>query len=338
MQFLPNKANAKLLGSVAVILRGRGIGSPPSVATTTTINPFSATATAPSGYQFVAGAITIIIPAKPFTFGVAGSVAGSITTAGIITETTAGQVEAAIMAAGWTEGEDVHISISGATYDVYVSTGPVAALTSVSRVGDAPNSNIILHPAMAVSMPPRDLVAFYISRSIGNISTNQFTFNGATMTEVAADVTVNTSGHTGARKLTNPNDVSSGTVSMTGLSTSTSTSSTMVLLSIDNSDLFSMTTVAPGGSITSADATVSVLPGDVLISIVNCFGAAGPLGTVTWSNTSEISASAQCGGQLSYSAVAMQTVTETNAAYVVGASWAAARANCTHSVLRIRKA
>lgn len=323
---------------LGLTMRRGSLGGVTVDATVSVVNPFTATATPPDGYQFVAGAITIIIPAKPATFGVSGSVAGSITTAGVITETTAGQVETAIMAAGWSDGDDVPISISGATYDVYVSTGPVAALTSVSRVGDAPSSNIILHPAMAVSMAPRDLVAFYISRSIGNISSNQFTFDGATMTEVAADVTVNTSGHTGARKLTNPQNVSSGAVSMTGLSASTSTSSTMVLLSIDNSDLFSMTTVAPGGSITSADAPVSVLPGDVLISIVNCFGVAGSLGTVTWSGTSEISASAQCGGQLSYSAVAMQTVTETNAAYVVGASWAAARSNCTHSVLRIRKA
>jgi hypothetical protein len=191
---------------------------------------------------------------------------------------------------------------------------------------------------MAVTTAPRDLVAFYWYRGINNISTNQFTFNGATMTQVATAVNVQTSGWTGARRLVNPNDVTSGDISMTGLSSSTSNASTMVLLSIDNSDLFSMVTNAPAGSVTSADVTVSVLPGDVLVSIVNCFGAAGALGAVTWTGTSEISASAQCGTQSSYSAVAMQTITTTDAAYVVGASWALARANCTHSVLRIRKA
>lgn len=317
---------------------GIGISIQSIVATMTAINPFAAIASPPSGYQFVAGAITINIPAKPGTFGVFGSVIGVVSVAGVITETTAGQVETAIQAAGWTEGDDVQISISGATYDVYLTAGPVVALASVSRVGDPTNGPTIVHPSMAVTMPPRDLVAFYLYRGPGNISLNQFTFNAATMTEVAAAVTVQISGRTGARKLTNPNNVSSGDISLTGASGSTSNASTVALLSVDDSNLFSMTTNTPAGSVTSADVTVSVAPGDVLVSIVNCFGAAGALGTVTWSNTSEVSASAQCGTQLSYSAVAITTITATNAAYVVGASWAAARANCTHSVLRIRKA
>jgi hypothetical protein len=307
------------------------------IATLNGINPFSATSAPPSGYQFIVGPVTININAKEGTFGVSSTVAATITAQGVVTETTSGQVQTALQNAGWTEGDEVLITVSGATYDVYVSPGPVAALTSVSRVGIPTNSFVIAHPSMAVTTAPRDLVAFYWYRGINNISTNQFTFNGATMTQVATAVNVQTSGWTGARRLVNPNNVTIGDISMTGLSSSANNASTMVLLSIDNSDLFNMTTATPAGSVTAADVTVSVLPGDVLVSIVSCFGAAGPLGTVTWTGTSEISASAQCGSQISYSAVAMQTITATNAAYVVGASWAAARSNCTHSVLRIRK-
>jgi hypothetical protein len=319
-------------------LKGSGTTVSSVIATISTINPFSASASPPSGQQFVPGSVSINISAKVGTFGVSSIVAGAITTAGVITENTAGQVQTAIQAGGWTEGDDVFINITGATYDVYVSPGPVVALASVSRVGDPTNSAVIVHTSVPVTMPPRDLVAFYLYRGIGQINTNQFTFNASTMTEVAAAVVVQVSGRTGARRLTNPGNVSSGNISITGLSSSTTNSSTVALLSVNDSDLFSMTTSTPAGSVTSADVTVSVAPGDVLVSIVNCFGAAGALGSVSWSGTTEISASTQCGTQTSYSAVAMQTISATNAAYVVGASWPAARANCTHSVLRIRKA
>lgn len=100
-----------------------------------TINPFSATLTAPSGYAITAGSATIIVYAKPGSYGAQQEVAGTTTggATGTLTENSNGAVAAAIALAGWVDGDT---PVLGVRVTVTASLLPMTGLVALFDVSD----------------------------------------------------------------------------------------------------------------------------------------------------------------------------------------------------------
>ncbi len=130
------------------------------IVTSYTLEPFSTTATAPEGKQFVAGAVVIVIPVKPGSYGTAGAVDGTITTGGMVTEDTSGDVAAAILLAGWAEDDTPTLTVR-----TDVETASVAASPEILSHADTATSTSTTGAtiAMPATAPAGTLLASFIA-------------------------------------------------------------------------------------------------------------------------------------------------------------------------------
>lgn len=295
--------------------------------TASTINPFVASATPPDGYVFVAGDITLIIPVKSGSFGSSQSVTVQITAEGAITESIAGTVETAIQAAGYVEADTVTMTAKGVETVVYVPPAGLVVLSrSIDRRGqNGVNTNTITHANMAITQAATQLIALEVYRGIGNINGTNFNIDGVAATELATPRTIQTAGRARLRGITNASVDALATVDMIGVAASTSASGVAVLFSVDGANTYSLTHVEAVTGARSLSSTVSVLPGDLLVLVA--FSTSSGFTGLAWTGASEVSASTINGTVAHYSAVAVQDITTTNAAYPIAINWSSGANN-----------
>jgi hypothetical protein len=105
------------------------------------------TLTAPDGFVFVAGAVIVVVPKKPGTYGVQQEVEATITSAGVVEEDTPGDFIAAVAAAGWTEGDTViGVRILGVEITDEIVPDPVSAPTVAQFLQNSQVSSNTSHP------------------------------------------------------------------------------------------------------------------------------------------------------------------------------------------------
>lgn len=318
-------------------LNRRGFSAETIPATVTSLDPFSATATAPDGQQFVAGAVTIIIMVKPDSFGEQRTVAATIAANGVITEDVSGSFAAAVQYAGWLEGETPTARISGAqTEPIPAVSGVVIDLASVAVAGQATgtSTDTLTYTGMACDAGSEELLAFMADRGPGG--TQFFTINGTAVTEMFSNVSANSSDRIRGGKITHPGTITSTTVVLDGLSAATSLGGICVLLSANNAGTTTASVTIPANGATSASQTISVEEGDYVLVLIR--GTATGYGAITWTGVDQLQGSTQLGTATMYGAAAGRLMTATNASYSVGFSSATGPNLQTLSVFIIKPA
>lgn len=314
-------------------LRG-GVGITVAI---TAVNPFAATATPPSGQQFVAGSVTIRLLPKDGSFGAPQDIAATITTAGLVSETVTGSFEAAIQPAGYITGDDLLAVVIGATLENYVApAGVVIDLASVAVAGQASGtaSTIIEYLGVPCAAGSQDLLAFVADRGIGG--TNAFTIEGVAATELMSAVTVNSQDRIRARKVAHPGAITDADVVVTGLVGASSRGGICVLLSARNAGaVVPSVTGHANGTITYA-TTIAVEAGDFVLMVMR--GTLVDYGAITFTGVDQLAGSTKLAGADHWGAAAIKQISADNPAYPIGWEAAVGPNNQSTSIFIIKPA